>query len=271
MLVILLLPVLCPPAAATPCSNAALSTALQEVQAASLRIDEGADAALVAAIEEARGRFECMQELVEPGLAARYHHFQALTSFLEGDLDQCVDSFLAGRLAEPSQIPDLAGWPEQHPLRTCYERSARATPEPEGRAHSLAEGWIAIDGRPLAQRNVIPSGRAYVVQWWAGHDTDEALAVVRDTTYVSRSDRPPGYLAPSPARRRGLLEAGLGVGLLGGLSLVGSIPAKQAAERAARDGDAERYDGLVSANHALFVGGAVAAGGGAALALAARF
>lgn len=266
-------------AAHAACDRASLRDALAQVDAAFGALDL---VGLRVAADEAARTLGCMPDAVDASEAGAYHRMKALTAFADGDVASASLALVAAHTVWPSwTLPDAWAGPG-HPLRLAWERAVTA---PEGTATAApppAAGWLVVDG---ARGATVPDARPYLFQL-VGAD-----GIVEVAAWVPAGRLPPDYavvappplpeptlvVAPAPpaaaeapvprkeAVQRGLIAAGLAVGVASAGVLGGAWVARGDYDDAVVAGDAVAIERTHRWTNALSVTAGVLAGGGGLL------
>jgi hypothetical protein len=141
--------------------------------------------ALAAALADSRVAMACLREPLGTHHVASWFRAAGIQAVGTGDLGRADDLLRAARSLEPAYVldPDL-GPPIQEAYAKAVPPSGPGTPLPPP-----AEGWVVVDGRPLAEA---PPTRSYVLQWF-GSD-----GAVRATRVMAPGEPPPYPLGETP-------------------------------------------------------------------------
>lgn len=202
---------------------------LSQIEAAEQRYASLEAAAFVDAVDLVVLDLPCVEEIVPPPVAARYHVLMGLRWYVQGDEAQSRASFAAARSADPALAVSPSLVPEGHELRGWLQtaRADATVPVPKP-----ISGALLFDGKPTTER---PMERPSILQV---ADGAEQVSV---TCYLLPGDALPTYPAlpdprldqrrerPRPERKRGWgwLAAG-GAGAVSSLVLYG-LAAQEAA------------------------------------------
>ncbi|GEM_PF-6185240 len=166
-------------ACATPSSEHALEASLDRVEQAFADLDDaGIDAALV----EAGAHLGCLDQVVAPELAGRFHRAQGLAAWKIDDQKQ-IWALAGAKAAAPDATFPFAVVPEGEAL---HGDLADAQPGASERVDPAA-GQLHFDGRPATER---PTQRATIFQ-----EADPSGAVVQ-SHYLWPGDALPAYARP---------------------------------------------------------------------------
>lgn len=248
-------------ARAQGCDSRSLADAVGAAEAAFTDMDERA---FRQASDRADAAVPCQSEALSPVGVAGLHRVHALRAFLAQDHARATLEFRAVRGSQPGYGLPEAIAPAGHPLRADFDASAEYA---EGAPFPLpppADGWLQVDGRRAVEA---PSGRPYVLQWFAD---DGAVA---GSSWVDVGAPVPEYpRAAAPVRRHGaLLGAGVGVAALGAVSYGAAFGTRAAYLRAVDAGDADAIRARHDTTNALAGLGVGLLAGGATLVAVAVF
>ncbi len=173
-------------------------------------------------LDEATLMLPCLDDVLAPSLAARWHGLSALRLYTAGRPDDARASFASARAADPAWTLSEALVPPIHDVRSLVEPPAQAAGEV---MEPPAEGRLFVDG---AEGDARPADRPVIVQWlradtvgftsysWPGDALPPYPRAVRDTAAAIATHQEP---TGNEARRRkwGFLVAG---GVAAGTSAV---------------------------------------------------
>lgn len=174
--------------------------------------EQGFDQAMTSLAEA----LPCVDALLGPVVAGRYHRLVGLRLFVRGDVAGAKLAFAAARAADPYGAIPSAMLPDGHEARDLAAAAATAgardwVPDP-------AVGKLHFDGSPGKGR---PSDRPTILQV----TTKSSL---RDTRYLAPGDGFPTYpWTDRPGAHRVAAAAGAGFAVLGVAAYAGAIQTHQ--------------------------------------------
>lgn len=187
----------------------------------------------VGMLEDAALDLQCLDVVVPPGLAGRFHRLLALRLYGEGRSSDARSAFVAARAASPGLDLPTSLVPAGHELHDLFDAapvSSDASPIP-----APLDGFVAVDGLPASTR---PADAPAVVQVVDGAGrvlvTRYLLAEEPLPVYASAPpapDEPPPALSPprGPRIAKWPLLAGAIVSAAGGVTLY-ALAARSEAE-----------------------------------------
>ena len=159
----------------------------------------------------------CLEEVIRPEVAGRFHLIRGIDLFIAGDLAGAEEAFAAARAADPSaEFPDIV--PAGHSIRSTFAMIDTSSPVYQDLPAPVS-GTLAIDGAAGRQR---ATGWPTIIQV-----TDEQGSVVW-TAYLRPEHDVPHYEAvqpdlpvsvEAPSSRMAWLPVGGGVIVVGGATV----------------------------------------------------
>jgi hypothetical protein len=162
-----------------------------------------------AAVDQALFSLPCVDELLPPDLAARYHRVLGLRLYGAGEEQQAMRAFAAAKQLEPNHVLSKDLVPTGHVLREQYDRLTAL-----GQTRAVAEpryGTFAFDGSLGIQR---PVDRFTLFQ-----QLDEEDAII-ETRYLGPGDLLPDYERKPKFRAPIIASTGAGLVAAGALYAV---------------------------------------------------
>lgn len=136
-----------------PTANADVQAVLDAAYTDYERLDTDGFRARMAQLQVVLG---CLEEPVQPALAASLHRAAGLEAFGHRDLDLAERSFAAARFIEPDFVFPTALVPENSPIYTYY-RATKLGVVPRDPLPTPADGEIFVDGKgTLERRSTLP-------------------------------------------------------------------------------------------------------------------
>jgi len=173
-------------------------------------------------LDEATLLLPCLDEVIAPSLAARWHGLSGLRLYTAGRVDDARASFASARAADPTWTLSEALVPAVHDVRSLIGAPASTGGDA---LEPPATGRLFVDGADSATR---PADRPVVVQWseagtvgftsysWPGDALPTYPRALQDTAPVLATHPELPRVEP-PRRKWGLLVAG---GVAAGASAV---------------------------------------------------
>lgn len=268
------------PALANDCATAVrtdeVEAALQEAESRYSALDLKG---FVAATDNAGKMLPCLTEAVPRPLAAAFHRFQGLRSFVDRQNSKSVQAFAAARSVEAAYTFPASFVPEGNPVLANYTAVDPAT----GTFDTLGDpkdGYLQFDGKRGSKRSTsfptiaqLFDGQGAVTQTaylWPG---DPMLAYELAPATVAPvpgpKPDPGGVVKPAKKSPKVGLLVGAGSALVAGGLLYGLAGLSKRGYLQEKDPD--RLDGLRARTNGLVIGAGVAGVGAVGLGVAGAF
>lgn len=197
----------------------------------------------------------CLEEPIQPDLAAGFHRLRGILAYTRGQTDDAAASFLAARRLQPDG--GLPVYPASHDIQTVF---AKLTPVEQGGHYERPDGEpVYVDG---LENGPIDPAANHLLQIPVREGATLELLVLdagQLPPWVEITEPGPGL--PRDDRRLGRILRASGAGLLaiaGGLTVANGVTAGKFGNRDRSTTVAELEDLRGQAN--LFAGGAVGTG-----------